>query len=258
MVSLAATLRARRHRGAGPLRPRGRNGRRDRGASPTSRFASVIAQARQALRAVNAVNTAFGVVLPDGPRRVTRGACHVRRCRTGPMDRERGRRGCRGLRRTGARAHRPVRGGVGSVGRAAGAARQRAARARRACQGRAGRPASEGVQAGRHRVHAGRLYQHADRHAGRGDLSARRAAQHGGQFLVVAHGIRRRVRLRSRDAGVLVDASARSAVPSAQRRDHRRVERPDPHRRAAGARSPSTASRARSSRSIRTRRRSRG
>ena len=59
------------------------------------------------------------------------------------------------------------------------------------------RPASQGVQAGRHRVHGGRLHRHADRHARRGDLSARRAAQHGGQFLVVAHGLRGRVRLRS-------------------------------------------------------------
>ena len=44
--------------------------------------------------------------------------------------------------------------------------------------------------------HAGRLRRRADRHAGRrADLSARRSAQHGGQLLVMALGIGRRIRL---------------------------------------------------------------
>ena len=44
-------------------------------------------------------------------------------------------------------------------------------------------------------IDARRLYRRADRHARRRDLPAHRAAQHGGQLLVLALGIGRRIRL---------------------------------------------------------------
>jgi heterotetrameric sarcosine oxidase gamma subunit len=45
-------------------------------------FASVICKREKRFALINAVNTAFGIVLPDGPRRVTRG--HVTFAGTGP------------------------------------------------------------------------------------------------------------------------------------------------------------------------------
>jgi sarcosine oxidase subunit gamma len=45
-------------------------------------FASVICKREKRFALINAVNTAFGVVLPDGPRRVTRG--HVTFAGVGP------------------------------------------------------------------------------------------------------------------------------------------------------------------------------
>ena len=68
-----------------------------------------------------------GVAERSAPRHP--GQCHLRRHRTGSVDRKRRRAGSAELRRTGARADRPVRRGVGSVRRAAGAA----ALAARAC-----------------------------------------------------------------------------------------------------------------------------
>src|ERR1043165_5799401 len=80
-------------------------------------FASVIAKRGKRFALVNAVNTAFGVALPDGPRDAR--ARHL--CRDGArsMDRERGRLGRAGLRQPPARAPRPVRRGLGPVRRAA-------------------------------------------------------------------------------------------------------------------------------------------
>ena len=78
-------------------------------------FASVTAKRGKHFMLVNAVNTAFGVALPDGPRRATVGG--VTFAGTGPDQWIASAEGAEaaGLRRARARAHRPVRRGVGPV-----------------------------------------------------------------------------------------------------------------------------------------------
>ena len=82
----------------------------------------MIAKRGKRFALVTAVNTAFGVALPDGPRRATRGA--VTFAGTGPDQWIASAEGAEaaGFAAQAARAHRPVRGGDGSIRRAAGAA----------------------------------------------------------------------------------------------------------------------------------------
>ena len=142
-------------------------------------LASVIAKRGKRFALVNAVNTAFGVALPDGPRRATRGA--VTFAGTGPDQWIASAEGAEaaGFAAQAARAHRPVRGGVGSVRRAAGAAAFSGPRVRDVLA--KGVPIDlhpKAFKPGDVAITLDRLHRRADRHAGRArpTSSPRRAA----------------------------------------------------------------------------------
>ena len=159
-------------------------------------FATVIAKREKRFALINAVNTTFGVVLPDGARRVTRGAVTSRasgRSNGSPAPKVRKRQGLR-------------RGVRSRVGLFAAVSDQSDSRLVLRLSGPRVRDVlAKGVpldlhpkvvQTRRCRLHARRAHVGATRHARRrADLSAHRAAQHGGQFLVVARGVGGRVRL---------------------------------------------------------------
>ena len=121
-------------------------------------------EARQGSRPQRPVAEAYGVALPDGPRRVEGGVSFAG---TGAGQWIAAPSRARPLRRTRARAHRRACFDFRPDRRAPRAASARRPRARRAGQGRAARPAPEVLQARRRRNHAGRLCRRADRPARR-------------------------------------------------------------------------------------------
>ena len=159
-------------------------------------FASVIAKRDKRFMLVNAVNTAFGVALPDGPRRAGKGA--VAFAGTGP---DQWIASAEGPDAAGFAAR--LRGRIGSVGGRVGSVRLAARVAPERARARA--VLAKGLAVDLHpkvfrpgdvATTLVGVYRRPDRHARRrADLSAHRAAQHGGQFLVVALGIGRRIRL---------------------------------------------------------------